>query len=386
MQITGAVLERSGAPAPFAESRPFTVGPARARSARTAASCSCASRRPACATPTSASSTATGVRPTADAARARGRGHRRGRRARASTTSPPARASCMTFLPRCGDCAGCRTDGRLPCEVGSAANAAGTLVGGGIRLHRAAADGSAQDVHHHLGRQRLRDARRGQPHVGRARRRRRAGRDRRAARLRGADRRRRRDQRGRPAPGSRVIVVGLGGVGMAALLVAVALGHEVIGVDAVDAKLELARELGAAAALQPRRRVERRRSARPRRDRGGRLRARVRDGARAHRARRARPSRSGCPPRTRGRASRRCSSPPRRAPSSAATSARPCRAATSRATSSSGARDACRWSGSCRRASASTSSMPPWTGSPPAASCASSSCSTTPNPSERTPA
>lgn len=62
---------------------------------------------------------------------------------------------------------------------------------------------------------------------------------------------------GRPAPGDRVIVVGLGGVGMAALLVAVALGHEVIGVDAVDAKLDLARELGAAEAMSPAEAAER---------------------------------------------------------------------------------------------------------------------------------
>ena len=55
---------------------------------------------------------------------------------------------------------------------------------------------------------------------------------------------------GRPAPIC-VIVVGLGGVGMAALLVAVALGHEVVGVDAVPAKLELALELGASAAHGP---------------------------------------------------------------------------------------------------------------------------------------
>ncbi len=37
----------------------------------------------------------------------------------------------LTFLPRCGDCPECATDGRLPCRVGSVANAAGTLVGGG---------------------------------------------------------------------------------------------------------------------------------------------------------------------------------------------------------------------------------------------------------------
>ncbi len=48
------------------------------------------------------------------------------------------------------------------------------------------------------------------------------------------------------APGEDAIVVGLGGVGMAALITAVSLGHgRVIGVDAVPAKLERARELGA---------------------------------------------------------------------------------------------------------------------------------------------
>ncbi|MGA7149353.1 MAG: zinc-binding dehydrogenase, partial [Microbacterium sp.] len=62
---------------------------------------------------------------------------------------------------------------------------------------------------------------------------------------------------GRPGPGERVIVVGLGGVGMAALLVAIALGHDVIGVDAIDAKLSLARELGAAEALSPQDAVDR---------------------------------------------------------------------------------------------------------------------------------
>src|SRR6478735_11688967 len=42
----------------------------------------------------------------------------------------------MTFLPRGGECDGCRTDGRLPCTPGSAASNAGALLGGGIRLHR----------------------------------------------------------------------------------------------------------------------------------------------------------------------------------------------------------------------------------------------------------
>src|SRR5947209_1946577 len=52
----------------------------------------------------------------------------------------------LVFLPRCGHCTACATEGLTPCELGSAANAAGTLLGGGIRLARA-----GHPVHHHLG-------------------------------------------------------------------------------------------------------------------------------------------------------------------------------------------------------------------------------------------
>ena len=52
----------------------------------------------------------------------------------------------MTFLPRCGQCAGCATEGLAPCVPGSAANGSGTLLGGGTRLVR---DG--EPVAHHLG-------------------------------------------------------------------------------------------------------------------------------------------------------------------------------------------------------------------------------------------
>lgn len=52
----------------------------------------------------------------------------------------------LTFLPRCGQCPACATDGLTPCEPGTAANAAGTLLAGDIRLHR-----GAQPVYHHLG-------------------------------------------------------------------------------------------------------------------------------------------------------------------------------------------------------------------------------------------
>lgn len=163
----------------------------------------------------------------------------------------------MTFLPRCGRCAGCRTDGRLPCEVGTAANNAGTLVGGGIRLHRRLADHATEEVHHHLGvsafashavvsRTSVVPVDPGVPAeiaalLG-------------CAVLTGGGAV---VNAGRPEPGAILVVVGLGGVGMAALLVAVALGHPVIGVDAVPEKLRLAVELGAADAFEPAEAVER---------------------------------------------------------------------------------------------------------------------------------
>lgn len=150
----------------------------------------------------------------------------------------------MTFLPRCGECPGCATEGRMPCERGSAANAAGELLGGGRRLHDAAAE-----VHHHLGVSAFADhavvSRRSVVPVpadvpaevaallgcavltG-------GGAVLNAARL---------------VDGDTVMVVGLGGVGMAALLVARALGHPVIAVDARADKLAAARTLGAEQAV-----------------------------------------------------------------------------------------------------------------------------------------
>src|SRR5699024_12670834 len=53
------------------------------------------------------------------------------------------------FLPRCGECANCRTNGKLPCTLGSATNNAGTLPFDGhrVRLH----DRTGAEVAHHLG-------------------------------------------------------------------------------------------------------------------------------------------------------------------------------------------------------------------------------------------
>lgn len=146
----------------------------------------------------------------------------------------------MTFLPRCGSCPACATDGLTPCGPGSAANGAGTLMNGDIRLTR---DG--EPVFHHLGvsgfaTYAVIDRRSVVPVPG----------DVPAvvasllgcAVLTGGGAVL---NVGAPQPGQTVIVVGLGGVGMAAALTALA--HDdvrVVGIDQLPDKLDLARELG----------------------------------------------------------------------------------------------------------------------------------------------
>ncbi len=151
------------------------------------------------------------------------------------------------FLPRCGECANCLTDGKLPCTPGTAANNAGVLVGGYSRLHR---DGT--DVFHHLGvsgfathavlnRQSLVPVDDDVPPeiaavLG-------------CAVLTGGGAV---INAGKPRDGDAVMVVGLGGVGMAALLTAISLGKgKVIGVDANPEKLARAKELGADEVYSP---------------------------------------------------------------------------------------------------------------------------------------
>lgn len=248
MQIIGAVLERSGSPAPFADSRPFTVGALELDAPGTGELLVQIEAAGVCHSDLSVVD-GNRTRPTPMLL-----GHEAAgvvlQTGPGVTDISPGTRVVMTFLPRCGNCAGCHTDGRLPCEVGTAANGAGTLVGGGIRLHRSS-DGGEQDVRHHLGvsafathavvsRTSVVPVDADVPAeiaalLG-------------CAVLTGGGAV---INAGRPAPGSRIAVVGLGGVGMAALLVAVALGHEVIGVDAVPAKLALARELGATWAYSP---------------------------------------------------------------------------------------------------------------------------------------
>ncbi|MEU0265066.1 alcohol dehydrogenase catalytic domain-containing protein [Nocardioides sp. NPDC006303] len=153
----------------------------------------------------------------------------------------------MVFLPRCGECAGCATDGRRPCERGSAANGAGTLMDGGLRLHA-----PGDQVRHHLGVSGFATY---------------AVVDRRSvvavdddvpadvaailgcAMLTGG---------GavlnvrRPSPDESVAVVGLGGVGMAALITAKAIGVErLVAIDHLPEKLTRATELGATHTYTP---------------------------------------------------------------------------------------------------------------------------------------
>jgi len=156
----------------------------------------------------------------------------------------------LAFVPVCGACGPCQ-DGRAAlCEPGAAANAAGTLLSGERRWSDPAATDVASVMHHHLGVSAFSE------HVvvsegsavvidpelpfelaalfgcavltgvGAA--------------INGA----------RIRPGDTVAVFGLGGVGLAALLGAVLSGAgRIVAVDRMQEKLDLARELGAHAAI-----------------------------------------------------------------------------------------------------------------------------------------
>jgi alcohol dehydrogenase len=245
MQVVGAVLEEVGRPAPYVASRPLTVGPldlaAPGRGevlVRVEAAGVCHSDL----------SVVDGNRsrpvPMLLGHEASGRVEQLGP---GVTDLSVGQRVVMTFLPRCGECAGCATGGRMPCGPGSVSNTAGELLGGGRRLSR---DGIP--VHHHLGvsafaTHAVVDTRSVvvvdddvPPAVAAV-----LG----CAVLTGGGALL---NAAPPQPGQSVMVVGLGGVGMAALLTAVALGTgEVVAVDAVAAKRELALELGAARALSP---------------------------------------------------------------------------------------------------------------------------------------
>ncbi|WGW12436.1 alcohol dehydrogenase catalytic domain-containing protein [Saxibacter everestensis] len=165
----------------------------------------------------------------------------------------------MTFLPRCGECDACATNGRMPCTPGSATNGAGTLLDGERRLSR---DGDP--IEHHVGvsgfaTHAVVDRRSVvpvdndvPPEVAAV-----LG----CAVLTGGGAI---INAAKPEPGEAIMVVGLGGVGMAALLTALSLDgedaeprREVIAVDGVADKLRQARDLGATQVYSPQQLAER---------------------------------------------------------------------------------------------------------------------------------
>ena len=147
----------------------------------------------------------------------------------------------FAFVPSCGQCMSCLSGRPALCEPAAAANGAGTLLGGGSRLR----DADGQVVHHHLGVSAFAD------HAVVSRRS--------LVRI----------ERSVPAPvaalfgcavmtgvgavantarlrlGESVLVTGLGGIGFAAVLGALAGGAStVIAADVSEAKLSQARALG----------------------------------------------------------------------------------------------------------------------------------------------
>ena len=154
----------------------------------------------------------------------------------------------MVFMPSCGACAFCGEGRPALCEPGAAANGQGTLLGGGLRL--SGADGP---VRHHLGCSAFADhavvSQRSLVRIdkdlpleeaalfG-------------CAVLTGVGAALNTAQ---VRPGQSVAVVGLGGVGLAAVMGANAAGAaRIVAVDLSDDKLSLARELGATDVLNSR--------------------------------------------------------------------------------------------------------------------------------------
>lgn len=147
----------------------------------------------------------------------------------------------LVFVPACGHCLPCMEGRPALCEPGAAANGAGTLLSGARRLRR---DGVA--IHHHVGVSAFAEyatvSRRSLVKIdpelpleeaalfG-------------CAVLTGAGAV---INTGGVRPGQTVAVVGLGGVGLCALLAAVASGaREIVAIDILPEKLAFARQLGA---------------------------------------------------------------------------------------------------------------------------------------------
>ncbi|MBM3556107.1 MAG: zinc-binding dehydrogenase [Alphaproteobacteria bacterium] len=247
MKVRAAVLRTMGAPKPYAKSRPVSIetveldppGPGEVLVAIKAAGI-CHSDL----------SMASGVRPrplpmvmgheAAGQVEAVGPG---------VTDLVPGDHVALVFVPSCGHCVPCASGRPALCEPGATANAGGTLLGG----HRRLRDGGGQPVNHQVGvscyaekavlnRRSLVKIAKDVPFdiaalfgcaviTG-------VGAVVNTAKMR---------------PGASAAVVGLGGVGLCAMLGAMAAGaRSVIGVDINPAKLQLAKQLGASAVFDAR--------------------------------------------------------------------------------------------------------------------------------------
>ena len=150
----------------------------------------------------------------------------------------------LAFLPSCGECLRCKAGEPFMCGVGAAANGEGRLLNGGRRLH----DLCGNDVHHHLGvsafashvvvdrRSAVKVDADIPPHIAAL-----FG----CAVLTGAGAV---VNSAAVRPGESVLVYGLGGVGLSALLAARASGAGVlVAVDPSAEKRAIAQDLGALA-------------------------------------------------------------------------------------------------------------------------------------------
>jgi alcohol dehydrogenase len=147
----------------------------------------------------------------------------------------------LVFVPSCGHCEPCAEGRPALCEPGAAANGAGTLLSGARRLSR-----NGQQIHHHMGCSAFAEyatvSRRSVVKIDRELPLEEAalfG----CAVLTGVGAV---VNTAQVRAGSSVAIVGLGGVGLAALLGANAAGaRQIVAVDLSDEKLELAKALGA---------------------------------------------------------------------------------------------------------------------------------------------
>lgn len=239
MKITAAVLEEIGRPGPYADTRPLSVGPIDLAGprrgevlVRVAAAGLCHSDL----------SVINGDRPRpvpmvlghegAGVVEALGEG---------VEDLAVGDHVVFVFVPSCGHCGPCQAGRPALCEPGAAANGRGEMLAGGMRLSR-----GGEVVHHMTGvasyadhavisRRSLVKIDRDLPLTIAAL----MG----CAVLTGAGAV---FNMGAVPPGASTAVVGLGGVGLAAILGAVAAGAEtIVAVDTLPAKLEFARDLGA---------------------------------------------------------------------------------------------------------------------------------------------